>query len=334
MYWGRDIKRGTEVEHNRLSKMRSHTALRDLVSETHLHKDQLIMPFFIVEGTRVSDPIKSMPGIHRVSSDVLVTEIGELLKRGVRSVLLFGVSSEKETLAQSAYRADNIAQKSIRTLRRHYSSDELCIITDVCLCGHTLNGHCGIMKGTEIDLEQTLDILAKIAVSHAVSGTDFVAPSAMMDGQVAVIRNALDDNKFHKVKIMSYSVKFASNFYGPFRDAYGSAPQFGDRKTYQMDYRNPGEALREVEQDIMEGADVVMVKPALAYLDIIYRVKQSFNIPLAAYNVSGEYAMMKQYASESGVPEKDLILESVIAMKRAGADMIITYFAKELAQWI
>lgn len=314
--------------------MRTHRTVRNLVSETSIDKSKLVMPYFVVEGRKVRKPIKSMPGLFHISADMLTKECEELMAVGVKSILLFGISTEKDNRAQSAYRADNILQKSVRAVRWHFSSEDLCIMSDTCLCGHTVDGHCGITKGAEIDNDETLELLAKIAVSQAASGVDFVAPSAMMDGQVGAIRKALNKENFQNVKIMSYAAKFASSFYGPFRDALGSTPQFGDRKTYQMDYRNPQEALREIEQDLLEGADIVMVKPALAYLDIIYRAQQAVNKPVAAYMVSAEYAMLKQYAATYEIPEQDIILETVTGIRRAGADIIITYFAKELAQWI
>lgn len=325
------------MPNQKLSRLRKNPGLRDLVSETNLCAKDFILPYFVVGGRGKREPVASMPGIYRFSTENLLKDIEKT--KGVRSILLFGIPESKNETGSQAYRKDGVVQKTVVAVKKEFPN--LVVITDVCLCGYTGHGHCGILKnqkpGTEsreINSERTLEALAKIALSHAESGADLVAPSAMMDGQVAAIREALDRNGFGRVGILAYSAKYASNFYGPFRDALDSAPAFGDRKTYQMDFRNAREALREVEQDILEGADIVMVKPALAYLDIIYRVKEKFNVPVAAYSVSGEYAMIKKAANENGVSEKDLALEVFTAIKRAGADFIITYYARDLLEWL
>lgn len=325
----------------RLRESRKSQDIRDSVSQTRLSVKDLIMPYFVIEGKDKKETIKSMPGIYRLSVDNLIKDVKEAKKSGISKMLLFGVSKKKDTFAKEAYQKDGIAQKAIREIKK--SIPDIAVITDVCLCGYTTHGHCGVVRGGKnfiIDNDETIKILAKIALSHAEAGADFVAPSAMMDGQVWAIRKALDKEGFVNTRIMAYSAKYASSFYGAFREALDSAPQFGDRKTYQMDYRNSDEALREIEEDIREGADIVMVKPALAYLDIIYRAKQKFNLPLAAYNVSGEYAIVKDYCQGSGVSsqglgtEKNLALEILTSIKRAGADLIITYHAKEMARWL
>ncbi len=314
----------------RLRGLREKSAIRDWVSETELHPKNIILPYFVVEGKRIRKPIKSMPGVYHLSIDNLIKDIPEAV--GIKAILLFGIPKTKEEVGSQAYRKDGIVQKAIKSIKKEYK--DLIVITDVCLCGYTSHGHCGIVKGKRIDSDTTLEVLAKIALSHAEAGADFVAPSAMMDGQVRVIRETLDKNGFKDVGILAYSAKYASNFYGPFREALDSTPQFGDRKTYQMDYRNSDEALREIKQDIDEGADIVMVKPALAYLDIIYRAKQKFNIPIAAYNVSGEYSMIKKLTSGDRRKERDLALEVLTSIKRAGADLIISYFGKEIGKWL
>ena len=325
------------MPNQKLSRLRNNSGLRDLVSETNLHPKDFILPYFVAGGIGKREPIASMPGIYRFSTENLLKDIEKT--KGVRSILLFGIPESKNETGSRAYRKDGVVQKTVVAVKKEFPN--LVVITDVCLCGYTGHGHCGILKNQksdpesrEINSERTLETLAKIALSHAKAGADLVAPSAMMDGQVAAIRGDLDRNGFERVGILAYSAKYASNFYGPFRDALDSAPAFGDRKTYQMDFRNAREALREVEQDILEGADIVMVKPALAYLDIIYRVKEKFNVPVAAYSVSGEYAMLKKATNENGVSEKDLVLEVLTAIKRAGADFIITYYARDVLRWL
>ncbi|MEK6727500.1 MAG: porphobilinogen synthase [Candidatus Omnitrophota bacterium] len=326
----------------RLRHLRKNAGVRDLVSETGLAVSGLIMPYFVCEGKNTKERIDSLPGIYRLSIDNLIKDVKEAKNLGIKTVLIFGVSKDKDSRATPAYRKDGIVQKAVTQIKKDIG--DIAVITDVCLCGYTTHGHCGIVVSPAagrrppdkfiIDNDYTLEILAKIALSHAKAGADFVAPSAMMDGQVKAIRDILDMNGFSCTKILGYSAKYASSFYGPFREALGSRPEFGDRKTYQMDYRNTDEALLEVGQDIKEGADIVMVKPALAYLDIISRVKQNFNIPLAAFNVSGEYSLVKEGAKKGIVNERDIILEILTAIKRAGADLIITYHAKEVAKWL
>jgi porphobilinogen synthase len=315
----------------RLRRLRSNIAIRDIVSETYIHPKHFILPYFVVEGTDVKEPIKSMPGVYHLSIDNIVKDIEDV--EGIRAILLFGISRRKDETGSEAYSKDGIVQRTIKAIKKSHRKD-LIIFTDVCLCGYTSHGHCGIVNDIKIDNDDTLDVLAKIALSHAEAGADFVAPSAMMDGQIGAIRESLDKNAFKDIGILAYSAKYASNFYGPFREALNSVPQFGDRKTYQMDYRNSDEALREIKQDIYEGADIVMVKPALAYLDIIYRVKQTFQVPLAAYNVSGEYSMIKMLGNGDKDRERDLALEVLTSIKRAGADLIISYFGKEFIRWL
>ena len=316
----------------RLRRLRKNNTIRDWVSETQLHPKDIILPYFIVEGKGVKEPIKSMPGVYHLSIDNLIKNIDEIRKMGIQAILLFGIPKFKDNLGSQAYKKDGIVQRAIKAIKKEFK--DLIVITDVCLCGYTSHGHCGIVKGGRIDNDETLKVLSKVALSHAEAGADFVAPSAMMDGQVRAIRESLDNGGFKDVGILAYSAKYASNFYGPFREALDSAPQFGDRKSYQMDYRNSDEALREIKQDIDEGADIVMVKPALSYLDIIHRAKKSFNVPLAAYNVSGEYSMIKKASGGDKIKERDLALEVLTSIKRAGADLIITYHAKEVAKWL
>ena len=323
----------------KLSRLRQKDTVRDWVSETKLSPASIIQPYFVVEAKGVKAEIKSMPGIFRLSIDNLLKDIERL--KGIKSVLLFGVPHSKDNAGYNAYKKDGVVQKAVSRIKKERK--DLIVITDVCLCGYTLHGHCGIIRGQRnniIDDDKTLRILSKIALSHAEAGADFVAPSAMADGQVAAIRNALDKSQFKNTGILAYSAKYASFFYGPFRDASGSTPKFGDRKAYQMDYRNSDEALREIRQDIDEGADIVMVKPALAYLDVIYKAKQGFNVPIAAYNVSAEYAMVKAYCQmtenrgQRAELEKNLVLEMLTSIKRAGADFIITYWAKDVVKWV
>jgi len=382
------------MEFIRLRRLRRNSLIRGIASQTRISASDLVMPYFAVAGRNKKESIKSMPGIYRLSMDNLVKDIKETRGLGIKAVLLFGIPVKKDKYGKEAYNENGVVQKVIKAIRKDMG--DIVIITDVCLCGYTSHGHCGIVRkkppldfvprlrsgqarGREtrnhpstssldcardrlgagkpelcIDNDETIKILAKIALSHADSGADFVAPSAMMDCQVRAIREALDKNGFHDTGILAYSAKYASNFYGPFREALDSTPDFGDRKTYQMDYRNSDEALREIQEDINEGADIVMVKPSLSYLDIIYRAKEKFNIPLAAYNVSGEYAMVKAYCQKPPLdfvprlrsgqargretrvqkPEKELVLEILTSIKRAGADIIITYHAKEAAGWL
>lgn len=314
----------------RLRRLRQSANLRGWISQTRLSFKDIILPYFVVEGRNIKKEIKSMPGVYHFSVDNLLKDISGA--KGIKSVLLFGIPKTKDKQGSQAYRDEGIVQKAIRAIKREFK--KLIVITDVCLCGYTTHGHCGIVKGKEIVNDQTIKVLAEAALSHARAGADMVAPSAMMDGQVKAIRDLLDENGFQGVGILSYSAKYASSFYGPFREALDSAPQFGDRKSYQMDCRNADEALREIKQDIDEGADIVMVKPALAYLDIIYRAKQKFNVPIAAYNVSGEYSMIKKLAGGDKSREKELALEVLTSIKRAGADLIISYFGKEAIRWL
>jgi porphobilinogen synthase len=313
-------------------RLRKSGAIRNLVRETTLHVSDLIYPLFVVEGKQIKCEIPSLPDVYHFSVDQLEAEIKELEALGIEHVLLFGVphDGDKDEFGTVAHHPDGIIQRAIRQIKQ--VAPEICVITDVCLCEYTSHGHCGFLTGDKkIDNDSSLEAIAKVAVSHAVAGADMVAPSDMMDGRIAVMRMMLDEAGYSDVGIMSYSVKYASNYYGPFREAAGCAPSFGDRKTYQMDYANSNEALVEVELDVAEGADILMVKPALAYLDIIQRVKANTNLPLAAYNVSGEYAMLKM-AVQQGIIAEEVIMETIIGMKRAGADIIITYFAKELAK--
>lgn len=304
------------------------------VAQTRLSLKDLIMPYFVVSGKNKQQPIHSLPGLYRFSSDNLVKEIKEIKTQGISKVLLFGKAEHKDAEGSESFSKDGALQQAVRMIKEKIKG--ITVITDVCLCGYTLSGHCGIVKGSprQIDNDRTVKVLAKIASSHAQAGADLVAPSAMMDGQVGAIRKMFDQHGFGSRGILAYSAKYCSNFYGPFRDALDSRPQFSDRKTYQMDFRNSDQALKEIKADISQGADIVMVKPALAYLDIIRRAKDNFKFPLAAYNVSGEYAMVKQMAKAGVIKEKEMILEILTAIKRAGADLIITYHAKEAAKWI
>ncbi|SHH54524.1 porphobilinogen synthase [Clostridium collagenovorans DSM 3089] len=313
-------------------RLRANSIIRDMIRETHISMDDIIYPLFIVEGENIKREIGSMKGNYHFSIDRLEEEIKELVELGVKSVILFGIPNEKDCCGSEAYAENGIVQKAIRKIKE--VSKEIYVVTDVCMCEYTSHGHCGILtEEGYVDNDKTLEYLSKIAVSHAEAGADMVAPSDMMDGRIGAMREALDKSGFVTVPIMAYSAKYASAFYGPFREAADSAPAFGDRKTYQMDPANILEGVREVELDIEEGADIVMVKPALAYLDVIRKVKDTYNIPIAAYNVSGEYSMIK-LAVEQGLLNESAIMESLISIKRAGADIIITYFAKDLARML
>jgi porphobilinogen synthase len=316
-----------------MRRLRRTPLIRELVREVTVTKSDLIQPLFVEEDLSKNAPISSMPGQTRFSLSSLEKEALDLKDRGVRSVLLFGIPRLKDDDGSRAYDPEGIVQKSIQALKEQLG-DEIVVGTDVCLCQYTTHGHCGIVRDGLIENDATLKRLADTAVSHAKAGADLVAPSAMIDGQVASIREALDDNGFKDTSILAYAAKHSSSFFGPFREAAFSKPQFGDRRTYQMDYSNPEMAMREIALDIKEGADMIMVKPALAYLDIIYRAKRRFRMPMAAYNVSGEYAMLKAAAREGWIDEKSAILEVLTAIKRAGADMIITYHAKEASEWL
>ena len=313
----------------RSRRLRRTAPLRALVRETRLSADQLVYPLFVVPGKKARQPVVSMPGVFRVSVDNLAAEAEQLLALGINSVILFGIPEKKDGAGSGAHAKDGIVQRAIKQLKR--SAPQLVVITDVCLCEYTDHGHCGFLVDNEVDNDATLEILAETALSHARAGADMVAPSDMMDGRVAEIRAALDENGFEMVPIMSYAVKYASAFYGPFRDAAESTPQFGDRRGYQMDPANVREALREATLDTEEGADILMVKPALAYLDIIARLREEFDLPIAAYQVSGEFAMIKAAAANGWIDGERAMEESLLAIRRAGADIIITYFAKEMA---
>jgi porphobilinogen synthase len=316
----------------RLRRLRSSATLRSLVRETHLSPDMLMLPLFVCEGEGVRREVPSMPGVFNLSVDETVKEVEAARADGVKSVLLFGLPDEKDSAGSAAYDSNAPVQSAIRAIKR--ASPDTLVVTDVCLCEYTDHGHCGIVAGEEILNDPTVELLVKAALSHASAGADIVAPSDMMDGRVGAIRSALDDRGFDKVAIMSYAAKYCSAFYGPFRDAAGSAPKFGDRRSHQMDPGNAREALREVEQDIEEGADIVLVKPAVNYLDVIVRVKEAFGYPTAAYHVSGEYAMLKAAAQNGWIDEHRAMLETLTGIRRAGADIIITYYAREAARAI
>ncbi len=301
-----------------------------MIREAHLRPDDFILPLFVRPGKGVKKLISSMPGHFQLSIDLLIKEVKEAKSLGILGVILFGIPEKKDELGSEAYSKDGIIQRAVRQIKEKV--DGILVITDVCLCEYTSHGHCGVVKEGRILNDETLDLLSQQALSHVEAGADIVAPSDMMDGRVGAIRKILDENQFEDTPILSYAAKYASAFYGPFRVAAESKPQFGDRKSYQMDPANGDEALREVELDIEEGADMVMVKPALPYLDIIYRVKQTFNIPVAAYNVSGEFSMVKAASKLGWVDGDQVMMESLIAIKRAGADLILTYFAKEAAK--
>lgn len=310
-------------------RLRRNDVVRALVRETTLSVDDLIYPLFIIEGRGIKEEIKSMPGIYRFSIDKVLEEIKEALELGIRAFLLFGIPGKKDEIGTSAYDHDGIIQRALKAIKAKFP--EALLITDVCMCEYTSHGHCGIIKNGEVDNDATLEQLARIAVSHAKAGADWVAPSDMMDGRVARIREALDEAGFSQVAIMSYAVKYCSSFYGPFREAAESAPKFGDRRTYQMDPPNAREAMREALMDVEEGADIIMVKPAMPYLDIIKMLKENIYHPIAAYQVSGEYAMIKAGAQLGYIDEERVMWESLIGIKRAGADIIISYFAKKVA---
>ena len=310
-------------------RLRSNENIRRMVRETKLSPDDFIYPLFVTHGKGVKKEISSMPGNFQQSIDNIVKDCEEVMGLGIPDVLLFGIPEHKDEVGSEAYSDEGIVQHAIKAIKN--KTPELIVITDVCLCEYTSHGHCGVIKNGKVQNDATLELLARESLSHAKAGADMVAPSDMMDGRVGAIRHTLDSEGFHDVPIMSYAAKYASSFYGPFREAAESTPQFGDRRSYQMDAPNSREALREVALDIDEGADIVMVKPALAYLDIIYQVKQQFNLPVAAYNVSGEFSMIKAAAQLGWLDGERAMMESLIAMKRAGADIILTYFAKEAA---
>ncbi|KYD10861.1 porphobilinogen synthase [Heyndrickxia sporothermodurans] len=321
-----------ELQFKRHRRLRSSANMRALVRETHLHVEDFIYPIFVAEGENIKNPIASMPGIYQLSLDQLKVEMDEVVELGIKSVLLFGIPLHKDAEGSGAFHNHGIVQEATRFIKKNYP--EIIIIADTCLCEYTDHGHCGVIEDGEILNDPSLDLLAKTAVSQAEAGADIIAPSNMMDGFVAAIRKGLDEAGFADIPIMSYAVKYSSAFYGPFRDAAGSAPQFGDRKTYQMDPANRLEAFREAQSDVDEGADFLIVKPTLSYLDIVRDVKNEFNLPVVAYNVSGEYSMVKAAAQNGWIDEKSIVLEMLTSMKRAGSDLIITYFAKDAAKWI
>lgn len=315
---------------NRMRRLRSSPSMRRLVRETTLSVDDFIYPLFVREGEGLKEPIKSMDNCFHFSPDTIAAEAAEVASLGIPAVLLFGLPGKKDDIGSQAWAEDGVVQRSIKEIKK--ATPELLVITDICLCAYTEHGHCGLIKSGKIDNDTTCELLAKIALSHAQAGADVVAPSDMMDGRVKYIREALEENDFKDVSIMSYAAKFASAFYGPFRDAAESAPAFGDRKTYQMDAGNSNQAMAEIAMDIEEGADIVMVKPALAYLDVIYQARQRFDCPIAAYNVSGEYMMLNSAADRGLIDKQASMLEMLTAIKRAGANIIVTYFAKEAAK--
>jgi porphobilinogen synthase len=315
---------------NRPRRLRRNETLRRMVRETSLSVDDFIYPMFAVPGSGVRDPVGSMPGVFHLSVDQLTQEAREVKELGIPAILLFGIPEKKDEMGSGAYGEDGIVQRAVRELRKNVS--DLLLVTDVCMCEYTSHGHCGVIKEGEVDNDATLDLLARTALSHAEAGADMVAPSDMMDGRVGAIRQVLDENGFSHIPIMSYAAKYSSSFYGPFREAAHSSPQYGDRRSYQMDPANSREAIREISLDVEEGADIIMVKPALAYLDVIRWARREFDLPLAAYNVSGEYSMIKAAAEKGWLDGNRVMMEVLTSIKRAGADIIITYFAKEAAR--
>jgi len=314
----------------RLRRLRKSSSMRKLLRQIKISVDDLVYPLFVCPGTGVKKPIESMTDCFHFSSDMVAAEASEIASSGIPAVLIFGLPSSKDNQGSEAWAQNGAVQEAVQAIKK--TNPELVVITDVCLCAYTADGHCGIIRNGKIDNDETCQLLAKVAVSHAQAGADMVAPSDMMDGRVGIIRDALDAKGFSDTAIMAYSAKYASAFYGPFRDAAESAPAFGDRKTYQMDFANSNEAIREIALDVEEGADIVMVKPALCFLDVIYRAGQRFDIPIAAYNVSGEYMMLKSAAQAGLLDEKTAMMEMLCSIKRAGADIIITYFAKAVAK--
>ncbi len=316
----------------RFRRLRALPAIRNLVRETALTPDDLIQPFFVTEGKNKKETIASMPGIYRYSPDLLVKAVETYRKAGGQACLLFGIPGKKDNTASQAYAATGVVPKAIRQIKRAFP--DFLVATDVCLCAYMTHGHCGVVEGGVIDNDKSLPLLAQMALAHAAAGADIVAPSDMMDFRVGRIRAELDKNKFTDVSILSYAAKYASAYYGPFREAADSSPHFGDRRTYQMDPANQREALKEAEQDVAEGADIVMVKPALAYLDVIALLRRKLTVPVAAYNVSGEYSMVKAAAAQKWIDEKAVVLETLTSIKRAGADIIISYHAQDALNWL
>ncbi|KZN98667.1 porphobilinogen synthase [Pseudobacillus badius] len=321
-----------ELQFKRHRRLRQSANMRALVRETYLHKEDFIYPLFIVEGENIKNEVPSMPGVFHLSMDRLKAEMDEIVSLGLKSVILFGVPADKDAEGTGAYHNHGIVQQATRFIKDHYP--EMIVVADTCLCEYTDHGHCGVVEGSKVLNDPSLNLLVQTAVSQAEAGADIIAPSNMMDGFVTAIRHGLDEAGFTDVPIMSYAVKYSSSFYGPFRDAAESTPQFGDRKTYQMDPANRLEAFREAESDVEEGADFLIVKPALSYLDIVRDMRNEFTLPIVAYNVSGEYSMVKAAAQNGWIDEKAIVMEKLISMKRAGADLIITYFAKDAARWL
>lgn len=317
---------------DRTRRLRKTPNLRAMVRESHVRTDELIYPVFVMDGEDICSPVPSMPGINQYSVDRVSQELDRITALGIKAILIFGIPSHKDEVGSEAYSRQGIIPRAIRFIKERYP--DLIVIADVCLCEYTSHGHCGLIKDGEILNDETLPLLAEASLAYAEAGADIIAPSDMMDRRVAAIRKKLDENGFINTPIMSYSAKFASGYYGPFRDAAHSAPGFGDRKTYQMDPANGREAMREVEEDILEGADLIIAKPALAYMDIIKDISNNFNIPIVAYNVSGEYAMVKAAAANGWIDEKKIVMENMVGLKRAGAKMIITYHAPDVAKWL
>lgn len=313
-------------------RLRQNPVLRKMVRETRMDASSLIYPMFVREGSGIKEEIPAMEGQYRYTTDTMLYALEDLEKAGVRSVMFFGIPDVKDEVGSGAYAEDGIVQRALREARAHFP--EMYLITDVCMCEYTSHGHCGLLKGHDVDNDSTLELLAKTAVSHVQAGADMVAPSDMMDGRVLAIRNALDDHGYENTPIMSYAVKYASSFYAPFRDAAGSAPSFGDRKSYQMDFHNRKEALKEAQLDVAEGADIIMVKPAMTYLDIVREVADTVNVPVAAYSVSGEYAMVKAAAKLGYVDEAAILCEMAASAYRAGVDIYMSYYAKEIAHFM
>lgn len=321
-----------DLQFRRHRRLRGTASIRNMVRETHLHPEDLIYPLFVVEGTNIKNEVPSMPDVFHWSLDLLDAQVDEVVSLGIPAIIIFGVPDSKDDIGSSAFNEQGIVQKAIRQIKANHP--DLTVIADTCLCQFTDHGHCGVIEDGKVLNDRTLNLLAKTAVSQAEAGADIIAPSNMMDGFVAAIRHGLDEAGFINVPIMSYAVKFSSAFYGPFRDAAHSSPKFGDRKTYQMDPANRLEALREAESDMDEGADFLIVKPALSYLDVIREVKNFSGFPIVAYNVSGEYSMVKAASQNGWINEKEIVLEKLISMKRAGADLILTYHAKDVARWL
>ena len=320
------------LDFRRHRRLRSSENMRAIVQETHLNKEDLIYPFIVAEGGKGRKPIQSMPGVEQIPLDLVNDEMSEIVKLGIKAVIVFGIPLEKDEVGSGAYHDHGIVQKAIQQIKGKFP--ELIVIADTCLCEYTSHGHCGVVEGEKVLNDPSLTLLARTAISQAQAGADIIAPSNMMDGFVTAIRKGLDNAGFENIPIMSYAVKYASAFYGPFREAAESTPEFGDRKTYQMDPANRLEALNEAESDVAEGADFLIVKPALSYLDIIRDIRNTYKLPIVAYSVSGEYAMIKAAAENGWIDEKQTVIETLISMKRAGSDLIITYHAKDVARWL